>query len=57
MSLPDKNAGVMDGLSETSLEDLCLQTTFQEVLDFQTKHVIKLHLLLVQHSNTDQTTE
>lgn len=57
MSLPDENAGMMDRLGKTSLKDLGLQTALQEVLDFQTEHVIKLHLFLIQHSDTNQTTK
>lgn len=48
---------MMDRLGKTSLEDLGLQTALQEVLNLQTEHVIELHLLLVQHSDADQTTE
>lgn len=57
MPLSDKDAGMMDGLGETSLEDLGLQTALQEVLNLQTENIIELHLLLIQHSNTDQTSE
>lgn len=57
MPLPDEDTGVMDGLGKTSLEDLGLQAALQEVLDLQTEHIIKLHLLLIQHSDTDQTTK
>ena len=37
--------------------DLGLQTTLQEVLDFETENVIQLHLALVQHANPHQTPE
>ncbi|KAI8420525.1 hypothetical protein MSG28_008997 [Choristoneura fumiferana] len=47
----------MDGLGETSLEHLGLETALQEVLDLQTEHVIELHLFLIQHSDADQPTE
>lgn len=57
MSLPNQDASMMNGLSQTSLEDLGLQAALQEVFNLQTKYVIKLHLLLIQHTNADQTTE
>lgn len=57
MPLSDENTGMMDGLGETSLEDLGLQTTLQEVLNLKTEHVIKLHLFLIQHSDPDETTQ
>lgn len=57
MSLADEDAGMMDGLSQSKLEYLSLETTFQEIFDFQTQHVIELHAGFIQHSNTDQTTE
>lgn len=57
MPLSNKDAGMMDGLGETSLEDLCLQPTLQEVLNLQTEYIIELHLFLIQHSNPHQTTE
>lgn len=57
MPLSDENAGMVDRLSETSLEHLSLETALQEVLNLETEHVIELHLLLVQHSDPHQTTE
>lgn len=55
--LSDQDTGMMDRLSETSLEHLSLQTTLQEVLNLQAEYIIKLHLFLIQHANTDETTE
>jgi hypothetical protein len=57
VSLPNEHTGVMDGFSQTALEDLCLQSTFQEILDLQGQHVIQSHAVLVQHTNTDETTD
>lgn len=57
MSLSDEDAGMMDGLGETSLEHLGLEAALQEVLNLEAQHVIKLHLLLVQHSDPHETTE
>ena len=55
--LSDKNSGVVDGLGESELEDLSLEPALQEVLDLETEHIIELHAALVQHSDTDQTTQ
>lgn len=53
MPLSDEDTCVMNGLGETSLEHLGLQTALQEVLDLQTEHVIELHLFLIQHADPD----
>lgn len=53
MSLPDQYPRVMDALRKTSLEHLSLQPPLQEILEFQRKHVIKPHPVLVEHTNTD----
>jgi len=57
VTLADQHAGVMDGLGQSQLEHLRLQTALQEVLDLQTQHVIELHAGLVQDTDTDQTTQ
>merc|ERR550525_67148 len=57
VSLPDEDACVVDGLGESELEHLSLQTALQEVFNLETKNVIELHLALVQDSNPDQTSE
>merc|ERR550525_238969 len=57
VSLPYEDACVVDGLGESELEHLSLQTALQEVLNLETKNVIELHLALVQDSNPDQTSE
>nr|ASL05014.1 hypothetical protein [Nilaparvata lugens] len=57
MSLSDEDTGVMDGLGQTEFVHLSLETTFKEIFNFQTQHVIELHSSFVQHSNTHQTTQ
>ena len=57
MPLPDEDAGVVDGLGQTQLEDLRLEAALQEVLLTKTQHVIQLHLVLVQHTDTHQATQ
>jgi len=57
MTLANQNTGMVDTLGQSQLEDLCLQTAFQEVFKTQTEDVIELHLGLIEHSNTDQSTK
>ena len=33
--LPDQDTGVVDGLGQATLENLSLETTLQEILDFE----------------------
>ena len=40
VSLANKNARMMNGLGQSKLEDLGLQTSFQEILDFEAQNVI-----------------
>ena len=47
----------MNGLGQTELEDLGLETTVQEVLWLEAENVVKLELGLVKDSITDQTTK
>lgn len=56
MPLPDQNTGVVDRLGQAALEDLSLETTLQEVLDFEGQNVIETHTGLVEHTNTNETT-
>lgn len=44
----------MDALSQAQLEDLGLQPPLQEVLNFQAKDIIELHLALIQHTYPNQ---
>lgn len=53
MSLSDENPSVMDGFSESKFEHLGLQPPFQEIFNFQTKHVIELHAGFIQHTDTN----
>ena len=54
MALSDENARMVDALSESQLEDLCLETTLHKVLNTQTEHIIQLHLGFIQHADTNQ---
>lgn len=55
--LTDEHTGMVDALGKAKLEDLSLQPSLQEIFHFQAQNVIKLHLSLIQHSNTHQTPE
>jgi hypothetical protein len=56
MPLSDQHPGVMDALGQTSLEHLRLQPSLQEIFNLQGEHVIQTHPRLVEHTDTDQTT-
>ena len=48
---------MVNTLSEVGLEHLRLQPALQEILDFQSQHVIETHAGLVEHTDTDETTD
>ena len=50
MSLPDQHASMMDGLGQTTLENLSLQPSLQEIFDLEGQHVMETHGLV---QNTD----
>jgi hypothetical protein len=47
---------MVDRLGETELADTGLEAALQEIFDLQGKNVIKLHARVVQHTDTDQST-
>ena len=57
VTLSDQRTGVVDALSQASLEHLGLQTTLQEILDLQGQHVIETHAGLIEHTDTDETAD
>jgi hypothetical protein len=56
VTLTDEDTSVVDGFGKTELEDLSLETTLQEIFDLKTQDVIELHTGLVEHTNTNKTT-
>ena len=48
---------MVDTLRKTSLEDLGLQPTLQEVLNLEGQHVIETHTRLVEHTDADEPTD
>lgn len=55
MSLSDKDTGMVDGLGQSKSVDASLKTTLQEIFNLKSKHVIELHAGLVEHTNTDKS--
>jgi hypothetical protein len=56
MTLADQNTGVMDGFGKTELVNTGLQATLQEILNLQGQDVIELHAGLIEHTDSDETT-
>jgi hypothetical protein len=56
VTLADQDTGVVDRLGKTELVDTGLETTLQEILNLQGQDVIELHAGLVEHTDTNQTT-
>jgi len=56
VALANEDTGVVDRLGKAELVDASLKTTLQEILNLEGKHVIELHAGLVEHTDTDQTT-
>jgi hypothetical protein len=54
--LLDEDTGMVDALGETELVDASLKAALQEIFDLEGKHVIELHAGLVEHTDTDETT-
>ena len=45
---------MMNAFCQAKLVDASLQTTFQEVFDLKSQHIIQLHASLIKYTNTDQ---
>jgi hypothetical protein len=56
VTLADQDTGMVDRLGKTELVDTGLETTLQEILNLQGQDVIELHAGLVEHTDTNQTT-
>ena len=54
MTVTDHDTGVVDRLGEAKLEDLCLETTFEEVFGLKVKDKVKLHLVFLQDAVSDK---
>ena len=47
---------MMDAFGKTKLVNTRLQPTLQEIFDLESQHVIELHTGLIEHTDSDQTT-
>ena len=57
MSLSDQNTSMMNTLRQPTLKHSRLQPSLQEIFDFKSQHVIESHASLVEHTDTDQSTD
>merc|ERR1719187_1375539 len=57
VTLANQHSGVMDRLRKAKLENLSLKSTLQKVLDLESEHVIKLHLVFREHADAHQSTQ
>jgi hypothetical protein len=57
VSLPNEDTRMVNAFRQAELEDLSLETSLQEVFDFQSQHVIQSHTAFVQHTNPYETTD
>ena len=55
--LPDQDTSMVNALGQAALEHLGLQPPLQEILDLQGQHVIETHARLVEHTDSDETTD
>jgi hypothetical protein len=56
VSLSDQNTGMVNALCQSTLEHLRLQTSLQEIFNLESQHVIETHTGLVEHTDTNETT-
>lgn len=57
MSLSDQNSGVVDTLGQPKLVHASLQSSLQEIFDFESKHVIEFHTRFIEDTDTHETTD
>lgn len=57
MSLSNEGSSVVNRSGQTEFKDLSLQSSFQEILGFQSKDVIEFVLRFVHHSKSVQSSE
>lgn len=55
--LSDQDSGVVHALGQTTLEDLGLQSSLHEILGLQGQDVIESHTGVVQHTDSDQSSD
>merc|ERR1719312_1311935 len=57
MPLLDEYTCVVDGFGKSQLEHLGLKATLKKVFSLQAENIIKLHLVLSKHPNTNKATQ
>jgi hypothetical protein len=57
VSLADQNASMMDAVSELSLHDEGLKSTFHELSDGETKDVIELSFGVLEETEADHSAD
>lgn len=57
VSLRDEHSGVVDGLGQTELEDLGLQSSLEEILGGKSQNVIELHSVLGKNTESNQSSD
>lgn len=57
VSLGDEDSGVVDGLGQTKLENLGLQSSLEEILGGQGQNVIELHSVLGKNTESNQSSD
>ena len=55
--LPDQNTSMVDTLSKPTLKHLSLKSSLQEILNLQSQYIIETHTTLIEHPDTDQSTD
>ena len=48
---------MMNGLGQSKLENLSLETALKKILNFQSQYIVKLHFVIRQNSGPNKTTE
>jgi len=48
---------MVDTLSQPTLEYLSLKPPLQEILNFQSQHIIETHAALIKHTDADQSSD
>ncbi|MDG2585312.1 hypothetical protein P7M63_23660, partial [Vibrio parahaemolyticus] len=57
VTLADEHTGMVNRFGQAQLKDLGLQPSLQEILNLQAQNVIQLHLALIQHPNSNKSSQ
>ena len=56
MPLTDQYSGMVNGFCKSQFEYLCLQSPFQKIFDFESKHIVQFHARFVKDTDSNETT-